>query len=98
MTTPDVVSVPKPGCVHPVAYSGDVLNQLQHWRHRHIAHSGELYDAAAEEIIRLKKLLLKYAGKLSRAEAEIRALKGENLTPIDPTRIDPTRADSWTTS
>ena len=75
-------SVPQQGHVHPSAYSGDVLHQLQHWQHRHMGHYGDLCDAAGLEIIRLKKLLLKYASKLSRAEDELRQLKNEQ--PASP--------------
>lgn len=75
------VSVPQPGYVHSSAYSGDVLHRLQHWQHRHMGHYGELCDEAAAEIIRLKKLLLKYSSKLSRAEDELRRLKNEQQEP-----------------
>ena len=74
-------SIPQPGFVHSSAYSGDVLHRLQHWQHRHMGHYGELCDEAAAEIIRLKKLLLKYSSKLSRAEDELRRLKNEPQKP-----------------
>lgn len=45
---------PRPGFVHPSAYSGDVLQQLQNWRSRHIAHTAELMDMAIAEIVRLR--------------------------------------------
>lgn len=72
---------PRPGFVHPDAYSGDVLNQLKNWRSRHMAHTAELMDMAIEEIERLRRLMFKYAARLSRASAEIAELKSAQTPP-----------------
>jgi hypothetical protein len=36
------------------AYEGDIVSRLRHWRGLHLAHSGELFEEAAEEIARLR--------------------------------------------
>ena len=36
------------------AYEGDIVSRLRHWRGLHLAHSGELFEAAADEIERLR--------------------------------------------
>lgn len=74
-------SIPVPGFVHPAAYSGDVLNQLKNWRSRHIAHTAELMDMAIAEVERLRRLMFRYAARLSRASAEIAELKSAQPVP-----------------
>lgn len=36
------------------AYEGDIVSRLRNWRGLHIAHSGRLYEEAADEIERLR--------------------------------------------
>jgi hypothetical protein len=36
------------------AYEGDIVSRLRHWRGLHLAHSGLLFEAAADEIERLR--------------------------------------------
>ena len=36
------------------AYEGDVASRLRNWRGLHLAHGGELFEAAAAEIERLR--------------------------------------------
>jgi len=36
------------------AYEGDIVSRLRHWRGLHLAHGGELFEAAADEIERLR--------------------------------------------
>ena len=36
------------------AYSGDLVTRLRNWRGLHLAHGGELFDQAADEIARLR--------------------------------------------
>jgi hypothetical protein len=36
------------------AYEGDLVSRLRNWRGLHIAHSGRLYEEAADEIERLR--------------------------------------------
>lgn len=57
MPTAQVSDQPIPGHIHPAAYTGDIVGQLEHWRSRHLVHTGELIEAAREEIIRLRKIL-----------------------------------------
>jgi hypothetical protein len=36
------------------AYEGDIVSRLRNWRGLHLAHGGELFEAAAAEIERLR--------------------------------------------
>lgn len=36
------------------AYTGDIVSRLRNWRGLHLAHGGELFDEAADEIERLR--------------------------------------------
>ena len=40
--------------IDPAAYEGDIVSRLRHWRGLHLAHSGELFETAADEIERLR--------------------------------------------
>jgi len=44
------------------AYEGDIVSRLRNWRGLHLAHSGRLYEEAADEIERLRN------GSLERRE------------------------------
>ena len=47
--------------IDPAAYEGDIVSRLRHWRGRHLAHGGELFEAAADEIERLRAALVAIA-------------------------------------
>lgn len=65
------------------AYEGDIVSRLRNWRGLHIAHSGRLYEEAADEIERLRNGALEGRATVSltdeereaihRAEARLRA-------------------------
>ena len=55
------------------AYEGDVASRLRHWRGLHLAHSGELFEEAANEIARLR-------GDAQVARLRLEAAQGENAT------------------
>ena len=38
-----------------MAYEGDIVSRLRHWRGLHLAHGGRLYEEAADEIERLRE-------------------------------------------
>ena len=40
--------------IDQAAYEGDIVSRLKHWRGLHLAHSGELFEEAANEIARLR--------------------------------------------
>jgi hypothetical protein len=40
--------------ISKAAYEGDIVSRLRNWRGLHIAHSGRLYEEAADEIERLR--------------------------------------------
>jgi hypothetical protein len=41
--------------IDPAAYEGDIVSRLRNWRGLHLAHSGELFEEAADEIERLRQ-------------------------------------------
>jgi len=43
--------------ISKAAYEGDIVSRLRNWRGLHIAHSGRLYEEAADEIERLCAML-----------------------------------------
>ena len=43
--------------IDPAAYEGDIVSRLRHWRGLHLAHNGELFEAAAAEIERLRTIM-----------------------------------------
>ena len=43
--------------IDPAAYEGDIVSRLRHWRGLHLAHGGELFEAAADEIERLRTVM-----------------------------------------
>lgn len=45
--------------IDPAAYEGDIVSRLRHWRGLHLAHGGELFEAAADEIERLRTVMLR---------------------------------------
>lgn len=40
--------------VTKAAYEGDIVSRLRNWRGLHLAHGGELFEEAADEIERLR--------------------------------------------
>jgi len=40
--------------INKAAYEGDIASRLRNWRGLHLAHSGRLYEEAADEIERLR--------------------------------------------
>lgn len=40
--------------VTKAAYEGDIISRLRNWRGLHLAHGGELFEEAADEIERLR--------------------------------------------
>jgi len=40
--------------IDPAAYTGDIVSRLRNWRGLHLAHSGNLFEEAADEIARLR--------------------------------------------
>jgi rubrerythrin len=53
------------------AYEGDIVSRLKNWRGLHLAHSGELFDEAADEIARLR-------GDAQVARLRLEAAHGDN--------------------
>lgn len=43
------------------AYTGDIVSRLRNWRGLHLAHGGELFDEAADEIINLRLAIRRFA-------------------------------------
>ena len=41
--------------VTEAAYEGDIVSRLRNWRGLHLAHGGQLFEEAADEIERLRK-------------------------------------------
>jgi len=89
------------------AYEGDIVSRLRHWRGLHLAHSGELFEEAANEIARLR-------GDAQVARLRLEAAQGENATltvpwsvaastshasyysaPVLPKGFEPIRLDGW---
>jgi hypothetical protein len=44
----------EPYTISPLAYEGSVASRCRNWRGLHLAHSGELFEAAAAEIERMR--------------------------------------------
>jgi len=44
----------EPYTISPLAYDGSVASRCRNWRGLHLAHSGELFEAAAAEIERMR--------------------------------------------
>jgi hypothetical protein len=40
--------------IDPAAYNGDIVSRLRNWRGLHLAHSGDLFEEAADEIAGLR--------------------------------------------
>ena len=68
--TPDKTD--KGGYITAAAYEGDIVSRLRNWRGLHLAHSGELFDEAADEMDRLRSA---YATAVQRLASEIARLR-----------------------
>jgi hypothetical protein len=58
------------------AYEGDLVSRLRNWRGLHIAHSGRLYEEAADEIERLRNGALEGRETVSLTAEEREAIAG----------------------
>lgn len=58
------------------AYEGDIVSRLRNWRGRHLAHCGQLFEDAADEIERLRN------GSLSAAETNERSVASTGSRPV----------------
>ncbi len=73
--------------IDPAAYEGDIVSRLRNWRKRHLAHCGELFEEAADEIARLKDAIRRLA-----AQDATLSVQGGNVTvTIDATLTDEER-------
>jgi hypothetical protein len=68
--------------IDPAAYEGDIVSRLRNWRGLHIAHSGRLYEEAADEIERLRERVTEPMPKEKRAEVSS-TLTAEEREAID---------------
>ena len=68
--TPDKTD--KGGYITAAAYEGDIVSRLRNWRGLHLAHGGELFDEAADEMERLRSA---YATAVQRLASEIARLR-----------------------
>jgi hypothetical protein len=75
------------------AYEGDIVSRLRHWRGLHLAHSGMLFEEAADGIDRLRgdeqvaRLRLEAAqGENARLQEAIRSLADQDATLTDEER------------
>jgi hypothetical protein len=69
------------------AYEGDLVSRLRHWRGLHLAHSGDLFDEAADEIARLREAIR----RLAEQDATLSAQGGNVTVTMDATLTDEER-------
>ena len=69
------------------AYDGDIVSRLRHWRGLHLAHSGRLFEEAADTIERLRLSSISAAGNTLTAHAT----PGEGSVPERCTLTDAER-------
>jgi len=72
------------------AYEGDIVSRLRNWRGLHLAHSGQLFEEAADEIERLHG----YRNE-AEAAASIAGLVAERLRLTDEEREAIEVAAKW---
>ncbi|NBW11915.1 MAG: hypothetical protein EBR82_28170 [Caulobacteraceae bacterium] len=73
--------------IDPAAYEGDIVSRLRNWRGLHIAHGGELFEEAADEIARLRE-----ASRRLAAQDATLSVQGGNVTvTMDATLTDEER-------
>jgi len=75
--------------IDPATYEGDIVSRLRNWRGLHLAHGGELFDEAANEIARLRLTLRNLLERLKRPTL---CEQATDMTDI-ATRLRQTRAD-----
>ncbi|NBW16200.1 MAG: hypothetical protein EBR82_50275 [Caulobacteraceae bacterium] len=73
--------------IDPAAYEGDIVSRLRHWRGLHLAHSGRLYDEAANEIERLRNAIIRFADQ----DATLSVQGGSVTVTLDATLTDEER-------
>jgi ribosomal protein L18E len=69
------------------AYEGDIVSRLRHWRGLHLAHYGELCEAAANEIERLREVIRRLADQ----DATLSVCDGNVTVTVDATLTDSER-------
>jgi hypothetical protein len=74
--------------IDPAAYEGDIVSRLRHWRGLHLAHSGELFEEAADEIARLREAIR----RLADSDATLSTQGGNVTVTMDATLADEERA------
>lgn len=57
------------------AYEGDIVSRLRNWRGLHLAHSGELFEKAADEIENLRELRKLDGESIGKCLEEYNAMK-----------------------
>jgi hypothetical protein len=78
--------------IDKMAYEGDIVSRLRHWRGLHLAHGGELFEEAAAEIASLREAIRRLA-----EQAATLSVQGGNVTvTMDATLTDAEReAVEW---
>lgn len=69
------------------AYEGDIVLRLHNWRGLHLAHGGELFEAAAAEIERLREAIRRLADQ----DATLSVCDGSVTVTMDATLTDAER-------
>jgi len=78
--------------VDRAAYEGDIVSRLRNWRGLHLAHGGDLFEEAADEIESLRKAITGLADQA----ATLSVCDGNVTVPIDNTLTDAEReAIDW---
>jgi hypothetical protein len=67
--------------VDRAAYEGDIVSRLKNWRGLHLAHSGDLFEAAAVEIDRLREAIRRLADQ----DATLSVQGGNVIVTMDAT-------------
>ena len=67
--------------VDNAAYEGDIVSRLKNWRGLHLAHSGDLFEEAAEEIDSLREAIRRLADQ----DATLSAQGGNVTVTMDAT-------------
>jgi hypothetical protein len=69
------------------AYEGDIVSRLRNWRGLHLAHSGDLFDEAADEIDRLREAIRRLADQ----DATLSVCDGSVTVTMDATLTEEER-------
>jgi hypothetical protein len=73
--------------IDKMAYEGDIVSRLKHWRGLHLAHGGELFEEAAAEIARLREAIRRLADQ----DATLSVCEGNVTVTLDATLTDAER-------